>query len=154
MELGLQLELVKRNQWRSYGINPLSSFSFLGDNIFQTGLKLRNSYLTPKQRVFYWQTGLSLIFPPAPYNPVIIEEPIDDLKTGLIESKLGLGLMGKSVTGYLIEERTIFYSDLDINKDYTGWNNSIFPFTEPEVYQLSIGFIPMVPLLQELWYME
>jgi len=102
-ELGLQLDLVKRNHWRYFGINEQSSFSFLGDNIFQSGLMLRKSYLNPNHRGFYWQTGINLIFPPAPYNPVTLEEPIDGFQTGLIKSTLGLGLNGE--IGYRIFNR-------------------------------------------------
>jgi hypothetical protein len=102
-ELGLQLALVKRNHWRSFPENDLSPFTFLGENVFQTGLMLRKSYLNLNHRGFYWQTGLSMIFPPSPYNLISNGEPIDGIETGLIKSRLGLGLNAE--VGYKIFNR-------------------------------------------------
>ncbi|PRY88180.1 hypothetical protein [Mongoliibacter ruber] len=95
LEVGVQLDFVKRNHWRTFGANTSSAFSFLGDNVFQTGLMVRKTYLNPNQRGLYWQTGLSMIFPPEPYNPVSLEGTVDGLETGLIKSRLGLGLNGE-----------------------------------------------------------
>lgn len=103
LELGLQLDVVKRNHWRTFGENQLSPFTFLGENIFQTGLMLRKSYLNLNHRGFYWQTGLSVIFPPSPYNLISSGDPIDGIETGLIKSKLGLGLNAE--VGYKVFNR-------------------------------------------------
>lgn len=99
-ELGLQLALVKRNHWRSFPENDLSPFTFLGENVLQTGLMLRKSYLNPNHRGFYWQTGISVIYPPTPFNLISNGEPIDGIETGLIKSRLGLGLNAE--VGYKI----------------------------------------------------
>lgn len=92
LELGLQLDLVKRNHWRTFGNDPLSPFTFLGQNVFQTGLVIRKTFLNSHQRGFYLESGLSLLFPPSPYNLLSEGDPIDGIETGLIKSRLGLGL--------------------------------------------------------------
>ncbi len=104
MELGLQLDLVKRNHWRTFGnYNYLSPFTFLGENVLQTGLMLRKSYIKPNHRGFYWQTGVSVIYPPTPFNLISDGEPIDGIDTGLLKSRLGLGLNAE--LGYKIFNR-------------------------------------------------
>jgi hypothetical protein len=102
-EIGPQVDFVKRNHWRSFPFNALGPSGFLGDNVFQAGWMVRKSYLNPYQRGFYWQTGLSLIFPTSPYNVVRLDTPIDGLQTGLIKNNLGLGLNGE--VGYRVLNR-------------------------------------------------
>lgn len=50
LEAGVHLDLVKRNHWRTFLNDSWGSLSFLGDNMFQTGLMLRKNYLNPKGR--------------------------------------------------------------------------------------------------------
>jgi hypothetical protein len=92
LEVGVQLDLVKRNHWRTFLYDSISSFSFLGDNIFQMGFVLRKTYLKPNQTGFFWQLGPSLIFPPPAFNPTSTEDPIDGIETGLVKNTLGFGL--------------------------------------------------------------
>lgn len=61
LELGFQLDLVKRNQRRTFGENELSQFTFLGENVLQTGLFIRKSFLNPSHRRFYLESGLSVV---------------------------------------------------------------------------------------------
>lgn len=103
LELGLQLDLVKRNHWRSFGENNLSPFTFLGENVFQSGLFIRKSFLNLQNRGFYLESGLSVIFPPAPFNLLSKGESNDGIETGLIISRLGLGLNAE--VGYKIFNR-------------------------------------------------
>jgi hypothetical protein len=100
LELGIQMDLVKRNHWRSSGQNELSPFTFLGENVFQTGLFIRKSFLNLSHRGFYLESGLSVIFPPEPFNLLSNGVPIDGIETGLIKSRLGLGL--RAEVGYKI----------------------------------------------------
>lgn len=102
-EVGVQADWINRNHWRTFPRNAKSDFSFLGDIVFQTGLALRKSYLTPNHRGFYWQTGISLIFPPAPFNPTVGKDPIDGQQVGQVTSRLGLGINGE--IGYRIFNR-------------------------------------------------
>lgn len=103
LEAGVHLDLVKRNHWRTFLNDSWGSLSFLGDNMFQTGLMLRKNYLKPKGRGFYWQLGSSLIFPPSAHNPFIGEGLIDGMETGLVRSTVGLGLNAE--VGYKILNR-------------------------------------------------
>lgn len=103
LELGVQFDLVKRNHWRTFLYDTVSSFSFLGDNVFQLGFVLRKTYLKPNQTGFFWQFGPSLIFPPPAFNPTSTVDPIDGLETGLVRNTLGLGLNAE--IGYKILNR-------------------------------------------------
>ena len=103
LEVGVQLDLVKRNHWRTFLYDSISSFSFLGDNIFQMGFVLRKTYLKPNQTGFFWQLGPSLIFPPPAFNPTSTEDPIDGIETGLVKNTLGFGLSAE--IGYKIYNR-------------------------------------------------
>jgi hypothetical protein len=103
LEIGIQFDLVKRNHWRTFLYDTVSSFSFLGDNVFQMGFTMRKTYLKPNQTGFFWQLGPSLIFPPPAFNPTVTLDPIDGLETGLVRNTLGLGLNAE--VGYKILNR-------------------------------------------------
>ncbi|RZS96192.1 hypothetical protein BC751_1758 [Cecembia calidifontis] len=103
LELGVQFDLVKRNHWRTFLYDTVSSLSFLGDNVFQMGFVLRKTYFKPNQTGFFWQLGSSLIFPPPAFNPTVTEDPIDGLETGMVINTLGLGLNAE--VGYKILNR-------------------------------------------------